>query len=314
MFDPAILQNLSEIVPSFAPYGSVIMVDSLAVESNTTRLVNPIPMMFKLKVPALPKSINSNSVSDMYADSFLLDNQLQSIVDQTSLTTSDSYFLNEYASYKKGAAKSEKSLNSFASSRVDSWVTASNNYQNSIRSKEPNNKLEALRNDQNILIENYKKISGITPLVMLINPSSFDIGMSKLIIDGTFTREGYINEHWGEQLDTITCSGKIGAYHTYFKYNNETILGVNRSFKLGSLTYQNLIALLMIYKHNGCVRTDLINPQRISTVGSVLMYYDGYTYEGNFNSFSFKESADNPFNMEYDFEFAVSLTHDEWTR
>jgi len=148
----------------------------------------------------------------------------------------------------------------------------------------------------------------VPPLILLISPSSLSHGMTKLIMDGTFTRSGYVREHWGENLDTISCDGKIGAFYgvsTIGGYKRHPI-SISRSYRKSSLSYQNLMSLVMLYENNGKVFADFQDRRRITMVGSIMMFWDGVTYVGNFNSFSISDKEEAPFNLSYSFEFTVS--------
>ena len=50
-------------------------------------------------------------------------------------------------------------------------------------------------------------------VTLLVNPTSLNINMSK-IINRTQTMTGWIEEHWGEELDTVTFQGASAAFVT----------------------------------------------------------------------------------------------------
>jgi hypothetical protein len=134
------------------------------------------------------------------------------------------------------------------------------------------------------------------------------VGMSHIIADGGFTRSEHQTEHWGENLDVISCDGRSGAFYTMPK-NGGTAM-VSRSGRSSSLSYQNLFALIMIYSNNGCVYSDLNDKKRITMVGHVAMFWDGVLYQGSFNSFTVSEHAEKPFSIDYSFEYVVTMRTD----
>lgn len=186
----------------------------------------------------------------------------------------------------------------------------------------------------------YSRVSGgstalNTPeLTMLINPDTMTLNFSKKI-SPVFARDGYVIEEWGEDLDVIQCSGKIGGY--YIKEGSqinsiENNSGLSRYHRNKSLSFKNIYKLLYIFRNNGAIfqnttkdtnkrilmqdsgYTDietrvpeaLANPRnRIDRVGDVYMSYDSTTYVGSFDSFSMKEDANSPYTLAYSFQFTV---------
>jgi len=73
--------------------------------------------------------------------------------------------------------------------------------------------------------------------------------------------------------------------------------------------------LLNIYKNNGreYVTTpknpeQYRNPNKITGFQGVLLEYQEKQYEGFFENFTFKETADKPFTLEYSLAFKVTRT------
>jgi len=137
-------------------------------------------------------------------------------------------------------------------------------------------------------------------LVMFINPESIDSTFTPLVSE-TRTLGGFIQEFWGEQLTSLSASGKVAMF-----YDDGGI--TNKNARL-SESYQNFVRLLNIYKNNGKDYSDTQqNPNRITSFGAVIMIYMDKEYEGFFESFNFKELAEKPFSLEYDFSFKVTRT------
>ena len=151
------------------------------------------------------------------------------------------------------------------------------------------------------------------PLKMLVNPSSFKLGNEKIISDGGWTRYGPadIVEHWGEQLDTIDCSGKIAAFQAVDLVKFDGSPGITRIARQYSASYQNFLSLYMLYRNNaGLYLVDNVEPtdtkkQVMSVLGSIYIYFDHYIYIGSFDNFTITETDTSPHSLEYSFKFTV---------
>lgn len=156
-----------------------------------------------------------------------------------------------------------------------------------------------------------EQMAKVPPLRMLINPSKFSVKSQKIAQDGNWSRVGPIIEFWGDDQDKISGSGTLAGFQAILK---EPLLGeggpgLTRSARNFSQSWQNFMALWLIYRNNGGVYLeDLSQSQRdllLSTVGSVYLYYDNILYIGSFDSFSITEASEKPFSIEYSFEFTV---------
>lgn len=155
------------------------------------------------------------------------------------------------------------------------------------------------------------------PLRLLVNPTSFKINTEKVIADGAWTRNGPIQEHWGEQHDKISASGKLAAFYALDMGNPGGLgaigsgPGLTRTARNYSASFQNFLSLFMIYKSNGAVWLDDLNdktgsrPNNLALMGSVYIYYDHTLYIGSFRSLNTRQTDTAPYTMEYDFEFVV---------
>jgi len=146
-----------------------------------------------------------------------------------------------------------------------------------------------------------KRRSLIPPLLMLVNPEEFTL-TSKKVINESFTKGGWVIEHWGEELDTLSMNGKTGGFYTG-NFFFQKLTGLTRINAHNSAAYQNLMALYMIYKNNGYNYEKQFDHRRINSVGSVRLYYDWTVYIGSFRSFRILEDAEKPFQFMYSFEF-----------
>jgi len=156
----------------------------------------------------------------------------------------------------------------------------------------------AKQNKQAIIwrIEGTREV--IPDLTMMINPQNLETAMQQIVTE-TRTLGGFIQEFWGEQLTTLSASGRTAMFYS------DSGLTVNDA--KDSEAYQNFIRLVNIYKNNGKVYADSsITSTRITSVGTVIMTYSEKQYEGFFESFDLKELPDKPYTLDYDFSFKVT--------
>jgi hypothetical protein len=159
------------------------------------------------------------------------------------------------------------------------------------------------------------------PLRLLVNPASFKISSEKVVSDGNFTREGPIIEHWSEQQDKLSLSGKIAAFFAIDSQpsSDQNNLGggpgLTRVARQYSASYQNFLSLYLLYRNNGGLFVNTLNDTlnnnllaRLSLVGSIYIYYDNTLYIGSFDSFNVTEADTAPYSLEYNIEFTVRAT------
>ena len=140
-------------------------------------------------------------------------------------------------------------------------------------------------------------------LTMLVNPGNLETTYTQLINE-TRTLGGFVQEFWGEQLTTLSSSGRTAL--TY------GLGGLSNKEARQSSAYENFVRLIDIYRCNGkdykTLKTfvsDAKNPDRIINVGTVIMSFDKNEYSGYFDNFTVREIGDKPFYFEYDFSFKV---------
>ncbi len=168
--------------------------------------------------------------------------------------------------------------------------------QTILSNPQKNNDLSINRQD---LARKVNAMNQLPPLAFLINPTTFSQSLNKKT-EEFFTRAGWNQEFWGEELDTFTLEGQIGGTFT-------DKFGLSRFFRRDSSSYQNLMQLYLYYKNNGRVFEDL-DPRRIAVVANVVITYDSVKFIGMFDSFEITETADQPFNLKYDFTFTARQT------
>lgn len=142
----------------------------------------------------------------------------------------------------------------------------------------------------------------VPSLTMLINPANLDIAYSPLITE-TRTLGGFSHEYWGEQLTTLSATGKTALFVDSEK-------GITNKEARSTESYQYFMTLLNIYKNNGKAYSTTFdsnatkaNQTKITNLGYVIMIFDGRQYEGSFENFTYTEDALLPFNLEYSFSF-----------
>jgi hypothetical protein len=153
---------------------------------------------------------------------------------------------------------------------------------------------------------------------LLINPSSLNINMTKIIIRGQ-TMTGWVEEHWGEELDTISFQGLSaafvsgGSYTTYdagrmnpmLQAGNQPRMGLTTKHREDSLSYKNMKELVKIFSTNGLVYdSDGFVAKRYY----IQITYDYGCYRGYFESFDITEEASNPFRFNYTVTFKAERT------
>jgi len=143
----------------------------------------------------------------------------------------------------------------------------------------------------------------LPPLRLLVNPQQFFVKGSKIVTDGNWSRYGPIIEHWGDEQDVISASGKVAAFYT-------AQTGLTRAARQFSASWRNFQSLYLLYKNNGGVY--LKDPfdttgqsKRLTYVGSIYIYYDGILYVGSFTNFNITEEDSAPYTVSYSFEFQV---------
>lgn len=153
------------------------------------------------------------------------------------------------------------------------------------------------------------------PLRLIVNPQNFGVKGMKIISDAAWTRNGPIVQHWGDDQDKISASGKVAGFYaidnsTFDKNSNVAgAPGLSRSIRNFSQSWQNLQSLYLFYKNNGGMwlqdRASQDKRRNLTMVGSVYIYYDNILYIGSFDTFNISEAEIAPFTAEYNFEFTV---------
>lgn len=158
-------------------------------------------------------------------------------------------------------------------------------------------------NDLRTLKRQAEQLRDLPSIVMLVNPNNMTCNYNHIISAGDRSRTGFIVEHWGEQLPTLSISGNTGGFYLVNRFGGGGIT----AYQEGSAAYQQFITIFQIYRNNAYLRNE---DSTIGLVGAVEIYYDGKIYTGSFNAFNFTEDEAKPFSLDYSFEFTVRYETD----
>lgn len=159
----------------------------------------------------------------------------------------------------------------------------------------------------------------VPPLQLLINPQQLQMQFTKLAQFQDRSREGYIYQVWGEELPVMSVQGKIGGFVSASGVRQglaapSSASGYQHSSKHDAASWQQFMALLGMYRNNGYVFDRIFGSKALHMIGSIAIDYDQWTYVGNFNSFEYSFSDEQPNgNLDFSFEFKVSRVFDNTT-
>lgn len=185
-----------------------------------------------------------------------------------------------------------------------------------------------------------KRILGIK---LMVNPSTISLNMAK-IINRTQTMVGWIEEHWGEEIDTITLAGntkafvigdtsvrsvyspmvneaanKEAAIADYYSYlglgdysvqtqsvtRNLSNFGLTVSNRRDSVSYKEMKKIVQIFSTNGCIFDE---NGFVSDRKFIRITYDYSSYIGYFESIDITEDATTPYKFNYTITFKSEKT------
>lgn len=152
------------------------------------------------------------------------------------------------------------------------------------------------------------KMQATPPLRMMVNPRSFDVKGTKIVSDGGWGRNGHIIEHWGDEQDVISASGRVAGFYALDATNNSGAPGLTRTARNFSAAWQNFQSLYMLYRNNGAMYLSDYrgnDEKNLALVGTIYIFYDGILYLGSFSNFNISEEETAPHTTEYSFEFNV---------
>jgi len=130
-----------------------------------------------------------------------------------------------------------------------------------------------------------------------IPPNQLEIQTAKRI-NRYLTRGAWIEEHWGEQLDTLTGSGSTGMW-----MHDDCGLVAGRRGE--TKAYWNFEDFLSMYRNNAA---EYNTRGKIIKQGQIYVYFQWKAWLGYFESFNDKETDKSPFRFELDFVFKAQKT------
>lgn len=189
--------------------------------------------------------------------------------------------------------------------------------------------------------EDSQRILGIK---FIINPASLSVNMSK-IVNRMQSMTGWVEEHWGEEIDTITLSGSSATFvtgrtllrnvreqmiknatdraqarsdfykHLGFNDNNfvdqdnrpslRLAPGLTTRYRRKSLSYEQMRDLVKIFQSNGCL---FDNQGFVKDRMFIRLCFDYSSYLGYFESLDLTEDAEAPFRFTYTITFKSEKT------
>jgi len=152
-------------------------------------------------------------------------------------------------------------------------------------------------------IKGIDKRPWVPPLFMLINPRTFEKSSAK-IVTTTKTRSGWVEYHWGDELDTLSASAATASFMLPYAglASGSSKPFINRTSTIG---YMNFLSIIEIYRSNGLLWDENGVPVR---AGSLRVLYDSGYHSGYFEDFIFREVEDTPYRFDVSFTFKVQNT------
>jgi len=136
-----------------------------------------------------------------------------------------------------------------------------------------------------------------TALVMHVNPANINMSHQKKV-ERIQTRGGFVEQHWGDELDDISADGSTGAF-----INIRT--GLSAVMRRRTIAWDRFRDLYDLYRNNGSLHDPYGN---IVLQGNIMLMWDRGTYLGYFKQFDFEETDDTPFAFKLSWNFKVQHT------
>ena len=148
-----------------------------------------------------------------------------------------------------------------------------------------------------VIIPSELSLETVPSLVLFINPETFNQGYSK-IKNVYQTLEGIVEEHYGDELDTLSCSGSTAGF-----YSKDD--GLTHILRKKTEAYKNFKDILDLFSSNGKIYDNKGIP---IYDGNIQLTYDGGIYLGYFESFNYEDSAELIYRLTFDFSFKIEQT------
>lgn len=151
------------------------------------------------------------------------------------------------------------------------------------------------------LREQIEIMRGTPPLVMLVNPNEIDKSYENSYDDSPKGRYTNIPHVWLERPMKLKANGVTAGQYAV---DASGAGGLTNGNRIHSLSYANLMSLIMTYKNNGVINAGSESDPGIAIVAcSVFIYYDEHIYLGSFDDLTVDDAGDKPHNLGYSFTF-----------
>lgn len=183
-------------------------------------------------------------------------------------------------------------------------------------SQRTNNITPAITNDTTALslALQIKRLSGIPPLLMLINPSNMKTDYTKVAQFQNRNRYGYHYEAWGEEMPKLSFTFKIGAYTVGLQnvtQRGRVVSGVQRASRNDSASFQQLMNLLSMFQGATYLQDTTTGTRAFPMVGNLAIEYDQMVYVGHMESFNFTEDEQHQHGgLDISIEFVANRIYD----
>lgn len=172
----------------------------------------------------------------------------------------------------------------------------------------------------------------VTTIRLNPNPNSMTINSAKKVTRySTMTR--WVEEHWGDEIDTVSISGSTFSFFGYYGRNHPDNTGLSLRNRDATQAYRYFKELVKFYQTNGCVYqsgSDYEEPGYLAVADFInsnpefadnhplkgtikerlylRLNYDYLTLIGRFESFDIIEDASMPFRFQYSAIFKAEKT------
>ena len=166
-------------------------------------------------------------------------------------------------------------------------------------------RVQAVQAQTNYLNGQIALIQQTPALMMLVNPQEFTRNYEQTT-DPVKTRSGFIVNMWLEKPLSITSKGVSAGQYAFQPGSGGGLVHYNR---IQTVSYQNLMSLVAMFKNNGYIFTDGSfgqSNQGIPLIAlSLYIYYDNHLYIGSFDEFEITDDGMKPYNLSYSWKFTV---------
>jgi len=145
-------------------------------------------------------------------------------------------------------------------------------------------------------------------LVLHVNPKSMQLKYQRKV-ERIQTRGGFVEQHWGDDVQTISFSNATGAFMRLYSglsnVTNPSLGGTRRQ----TLAYDSYLDLLALFHGNASVYDSF---GRVALQGYIKCTFDGGVFLGWFDSFNVTESAETPYQFNLTMDFTIAKELQSW--